>query len=106
MRQETELFRVRVLAQGLMDVGGGVEKDMKATADVYRQFVEAIMPYTVKQRVDTDKRMTDMMKKEAAKGMILFKPTFANPLQDRAKQMQLPDEFRRKLAEARKKRDK
>lgn len=92
-RERAEYHRMRVVAQGLIDSG----EDTNETAKAFNDFVEAFMPYTVKQKSEAQKQLVDAMKKEATKGRILFKPQFTNILHERAKTMSLPDEFREKL---------
>lgn len=74
-------------------------KDVKASSEAYKAFVEAAFPYTSKVRADLDQRMVEAMKKEAAKGPILFTPQLqtTNPLASATKRLQVPDEFKKKL---------
>lgn len=102
MRQEAEIYRNRILAQGLVDIG--IDKDMKATGEAFKKFVSSLLPFTQKQQQDSDRKMVEAMHKEVKKGVILFKPEMANPLSDRAKKMQMPDDIRKKIAAARVKR--
>jgi hypothetical protein len=95
-RQEQELQRVRLLAQGLQEIG---ERKESGVSGVYQDFLSALLPYTKKVQESKDKKMTEAMKHEVTKGVIVIKPpAFANPLVTRAKEMRMPDELRQKLA--------
>ena len=94
-RQELEVRRVQILANGFSDQFRG---DNKATTDAFKEFVDAAFPFAAKTRSETDKKMVEAMKKETAKGPILFSPVKTpSPLIRAAKTMQMPDEFRQKL---------
>lgn len=95
-RQEIEVRRLQVLASGFGDLLVGTST--KTTAEAYRLFIDAIFPFAAKTRTDSDQKMVQMMRQEAQKGPITFSPiNTPNPLQRVAKQMTLPDEFRKKL---------
>ena len=103
-RQEQELQKVRILAQGMLELGQGKESGITGA---YKEFLAALLPYTKKEQASKDEEMRQMMRREADKGVIVFKtPSMSgtNPLGDRAKQMLLPDEFRQKLANRKAKR--
>lgn len=74
-------------------------KDTKASSEAYKAFVEAAFPFAKKERQVLDNRMVEAMKKEAAKGPILFTPQLqtSSPLYSHAKRMSVPDEFKKKL---------
>lgn len=94
-RQEQELQRTRILAQGLLEASPAKESTIGAA---YKDYLGALLPYAKKAQDEKDKELTDRMKKEVEKGVLVFKTPSANkPLLDRAKQMSLPDEFRQKL---------
>jgi hypothetical protein len=95
-RQEQELQRVRLLAQGLQEISDAKESGVSG---VYKDFLLALLPNTKKSQESTDKQMTDAMRREVARGTIIIKPpAFSNPLVTRAKEMRMPDELRQKLA--------
>lgn len=97
-RQEIEVRKVQVLASGIGDLVQGTTS--KTSTEAYKLFIDAIFPFAAKSRTDTDQKAVDMMRKEAARGPITFSPiNTPNPLQKTAKQMSLPDDFRRKLQE-------
>lgn len=98
-RQEAEVFKTRILAQGVVDLS---EKGAENTAKVFMKYAEAAMPYTQKQQAATDAKMKEAMAKEVGKGVIYFNAPAPNVLHQRAKEMTLPDEFRQKLAARRK----
>jgi hypothetical protein len=97
-RQEAEVLRTRLLAQGFVDLS---EEGAGNTAKVFMKYAAAMMPYSDKQQEATDAKMKEAMAKEVSKGVIYFNAPTPNPLHQRAKEMSLPDEFRRKLANRR-----
>jgi hypothetical protein len=94
-RQEQELQRVRLLAQGLQEIS---ENKESGVSGVYKDYLSALLPYTKKVQEAKDKQMADAMKREVSKGVIVIKPpAFPNPLASRAKEMRMPDQMRQKL---------
>ena len=99
-RSEAEALKTRIMAQGLIDAS---EKGSKATADLYVDYINAAMPFLSKTKVSKDEELKRVMQREVGKGAIVFNtPTTPNPLVQRAKQMSLPDDFRQKLANRKK----
>lgn len=95
-RQEIEVMKQQVIASGFGDLLMG--QSTKTTAEAYKKFIDAIFPFAAKTRSNTDEKMVQAMRQEAAKGPITFSPiNTPNPLQKAARQMRLPDEFRQKL---------
>lgn len=47
--------------------------------------------------------MKEVIKREAERGVIMFKPATETFIQKKAREMALPDDFKRKLAEKRRK---
>lgn len=87
---------MQVVAAGIGDIIVGTSS--KTTVEAYKQFIDAIFPFAAKTRTDTNQQLVETMQKEAAKGPITFSPiNTPNPLQRVAKQMTLPDDFRKKL---------
>lgn len=85
-----------MFAAGIADIVIG--QSSKNTAESYKNFVDSVFPFAARQRVDSNEELIKVMKKEAEKGPISFTPVETpNLLQQRAKQMRLPDEFRQKL---------
>jgi hypothetical protein len=52
-----------------------------------------------KDQSSQDQKIKEAMDREMKRGMIVFNAPQANPLLQRAKNMSLPDDFRRKMAE-------
>lgn len=78
----------------------GNAENSKAISDAYKQFIDATFPFATKTKAQSDQQLVDMMKKEAAKGVIKFSPIQTpNPLMKTAAKLRLPDEFRQKLQE-------
>jgi hypothetical protein len=94
-RQEAEVLRTRVLAQGIVDLS---EKGAEATADVFKKYAASALPFLAKSQGDTDKKMKEAMEKEVKKGVIVFNAPQSNPLQQRAKAIRMDAETREKLA--------
>lgn len=95
-RQEAEVFKTRVFAQGFVDMS---EDGAKSTTEVFKKYVAAALPFMEKSQTDSDRKMKEAMEREVKKGVIVFNAPQANPLVQRAKVMSLPDEFRQRLAE-------
>lgn len=93
-RQEAEVFKTRIFAQGFVDID---EDGAKGTAEVFKRYVASALPFLEKAQTDSDKKMKEAMKKEVEKGVIVFNAPTSNPLVQRAKTMRLPDEFRQKM---------
>lgn len=75
-----------------------LKESSKATVEAYKSLVDTAFPFASKLRGNTDQEMVTAMKKEATKGVIQFTPIATpNPLQTRAKELRLPDDFRQKL---------
>jgi hypothetical protein len=94
-----EVNRVRAMVTAVMEGAAKAGADLKASSDAYKSYVEAAFPFASKARDETDKKMVEVMKKETAKGPILFKPQVVptSQLVSTAKKMRLPDEFKKKL---------
>jgi hypothetical protein len=94
-RQEAEVLKTRVFAQGIVDLS---EKGAEATAAVFQKYVAAALPFMKQQQSQTDQKMKEAMAKEVKKGIIVFNPPQANPLMQRAKAIKIDSETRDKLA--------
>lgn len=97
-RQELELAKWRVVAQGMADaskVGG-----------TYLELVSAIFPFYGNLKKVEDQKLLERMQKEIAKGVISFTPILTNPFKDKVKRMSMPDETLQKLRSAATKRGK
>lgn len=94
-RQEAEVFRTRILAQGIVELS---EKGAEKTVEVFKRYISAALPFMEKEQEETDKKLKEVMAREVQKGVIMFNAPLSNPLVARAKAMSLPDEFRQKLA--------
>ena len=93
-RQEAEVFKTRILAQGFVDLS---EDGAKGTSEVFKRYVTAALPFLEKTQSDTDKKLKEAMEREVKKGVLVFNAPTSNPLVQKAKLMSLPDEFRQKL---------
>jgi Sec7-like guanine-nucleotide exchange factor len=95
-REEAKLSMAQMLSIGLRQLtnANGVESAIPA---IFRQYVEALFPFYTEIRTNQDQKMVDVMKKEVEKGMISFNPIQTNLFKNRAKEMSLPDDFKRKL---------
>lgn len=93
-RQEAEVFKTRVLAQGFVDTS---EDGAKGTSDVFKRYVVAALPFLEKSQTASDTKMKETMEREVKKGVLVFNTPTSNPLIQRAKTMTLPDEFRQKM---------
>jgi hypothetical protein len=93
-RQEAEVFKTRIFAQGFVDID---EDGAKGTAEVFKRYVASALPFLEKSQTATDKQMKEAMQREVKKGVIKFSAPTSNPLVQRAKSMRLPDEFRQKM---------
>ncbi len=100
-RQTIERERMAVLAQGLAS-----KDNLEHLSKAYSKFENAFLPWLKDATMVTDKKMLEALKKETAKGHILFKPMEDPRTSMRAKMQQLsaPDELRSSLAEGVKKR--
>jgi hypothetical protein len=92
----------RMLAQAVVDLRK--EGTEVATPKVFSQFVEAVLPYMVKERQNKDQQMQEMVKRETEKGILVFNAPSANPFVQRAKTMAMPDEVLEKLSKKKSKR--
>lgn len=83
-RQEIELAKWRVVAQGAANA--------KEVGTVYGELVEAVFPFAKGFKRESDKKLVEMMKKEIAKGPIVFRPLLQqNPFKDKVQRMAMPD---------------
>lgn len=98
-RQEAEALKTRILAQGIIDIA---EHGSKAAESIYKSYVKSVMPYLEKAGIDKDEELKKVMEREMKKGIIAFNVEAPNPLLQRAKTMSLPDDFRQKLAQRKK----
>lgn len=98
-------MEVRKGAMLVNAVGDLIQKESsKNVVEAYKAFVDVAFPFAVKTRGDSDQELVAAMKKEANKGPITFAPVAApSPFQRAAKQMTLPDDFRKKLKERKEK---
>lgn len=100
-RQEAQAYQVRILAQGLSDIALSLEGGKTNVPEIFKDYLSALFPF---QKVDQDAKdavMKEAMKKEVKKGMLTFKPMAMDVLKKKAKTMELPDDFKQKLASKR-----
>ena len=100
-RQEAQVFQVRILAQGLSDLAAAALKgESKSTVgEIFKEYTESVFPFTKGQKNAKDDEMKAVMKREVDKGMLTFQAHPVSFLQKKAKTMQLPDDFKQRLAE-------
>jgi hypothetical protein len=96
---EADFYKTRLLAQGLVNMS---EHGADAVNEVFKRFAQAALPFMEKHQTETDQKMKEAMEKEVRKGLIVFNTPATSPLEQRAKTMRLPDEYRRALNEKRK----
>lgn len=92
-RQEIEIEKTRVLAQGLLNPEG--------VQETFKTYIETVLPFYKISRRKEDEKMVAAMKKEMKKGRIEF--TLANEtniLKKKAKELQAPDEYKQQLINA------
>lgn len=95
-RQEAEISKMLVFVHGMQNQLVG---DNKHTISAMQDYVGAVLPFAKNQKEESDGKMKEAMEKFVAQGPIQFVPQFqSNPLADRAKKMQLPDDFKEKLS--------
>jgi len=89
---------VRTLATAMMESTAAAGGKVESSSAAYKAYIEAAFPFSIKTRADTDKKMVEVMRKEAARGVIKFSPIETpNPFAKVAKTMAVPDDFKRKL---------
>lgn len=98
-RQEQELQRTRLMAQGLMDITMALQRE-SSISPIFKEFMAALLPHTKKAQLEKDEEVSTRMRREVEKGVITFKAPqeSTRTLVDRAHQLRQPDEFRRKLS--------
>lgn len=90
-RQEAELSKVQILAQGLASTShSDLSKQFKA-------YSEALFPWLATARSQTDEVLVEKMRKEVAKGVISFNEMSMKFISERASTMRLPSEFQERL---------
>ena len=94
-RQEAEVLKTRVMAQGIVDLA---KHGAEATAKLFKIYVGAALPFLAKSSEASDQKMKSVMEREVKKGVIVFDAPSSNPLQQRAKVFQMDAETRTKLA--------
>jgi hypothetical protein len=96
-RQEAEVLKTRLLAQGLADMAGGSSN----VISIFSSYLDAVLPFAKGQKQDTDKKMVAALKKEVAKGALVFSPASTDVLKKKAKTMRVPDDFAVKMQQRR-----
>jgi hypothetical protein len=95
-RQEIEILKTKSVVAALTDVLVG--KDNQGGVAAFKSYYEAALPFLKKDQEVKDKKLLEVMKKEAAKGPLYFNPiALPNKLRERAQTMSLPDDFRKRL---------
>lgn len=91
-RQEAELYKARILAQGLAQIGQNEE-----TFKIFKTLSETLFPFLGNAKSKDDTQMVETMKREVAKGAILFNEVNMSPLKSAAKRLAVPSDFMRRL---------
>jgi hypothetical protein len=91
-RQEIELAKWRVVAQGAANAS--------AVGATYGDLITAIFPFSKGTKKEEEKKMIERMKKEVARGPIMFKPIIQDPFREKVKRMTMPNETLVKLKNA------
>lgn len=100
-RQEAEAYQARIFAQGFYDLT--IASQGKSSVDeAFKMFVEALFPFRDAKKDAKDSEMKEMLKRQAARGPITFKPVMNDFLRERARRVTVPEDFARRLAEKRK----
>jgi hypothetical protein len=84
-------------------MAAGMGQDLKGMGVAFQEFVQAAFPFSKDMRTQKDQELVDTMKKEVAKGPISFGVMNVNPLKKAAEKARLPDDFREKLRNRKKK---
>jgi hypothetical protein len=77
------------------------EHGKENVSEIFKTYISAMFPYLRHDQVDKDAEIKEAVKKEAAKGVIMFKPAQDTFLQKKARTMGLDDDFKQKLADKR-----
>ena len=89
---------IRAITTAMMENTAASGGKLEASTAAYKAFIESAFPFTIKARGETDKKMVEVMQKEAAKGPITFAAIAQpNPFAKAVKTMTVPDEFKKKL---------
>jgi hypothetical protein len=100
-RQEAEAYQARIFAQGFYDLTVAMQGKSNVD-DAFKLFVEALFPFRDAKKEAKDAEMKEMLKRQASRGPITFKPVANDFLRERARRVTVPEDFARKLAEKRK----
>lgn len=95
-RQEIEIHRERVLAQGLADVVGALGAK-SSVIDAFTKYVDTVFPFNKQVKTDMDTKMKEVMERQVKKGALTFTPIAMDFLKKKTKTLSLPDDFQRKL---------
>ncbi len=97
-RQEAELYRVRIMASGLMEIIAANGAKAQNTVESFKGFMEAFLPFSKKLSAERELKMREFMKKETEKGIIHFSVAGeVNPFKQRAVQMRTRDPLQTKV---------
>lgn len=100
-RQEAEVYRDRLMAQGFSDLVGAMGGKSNVE-DAFQKLIAALMPYAAKEEGSKDRDLVATMKKHTEKpGVLTFKPVSTEVFNNRVKKLQVPDEFAQKMREKR-----
>jgi hypothetical protein len=91
------------VAQGLADLIMAQPEGKEHVTDIFKNIIGAMFPHLKSVQEDKDAEMKKVIKKEASAGVLTFKAAQDSFIQQKAREMSLPDDFKRKLAEKRRK---
>lgn len=103
-RQEIEASKLRVLAQGLAAISDA--GNHQVISEAYKAAIESLFPHTAKAAEPKDRALLDKMEKEVKQGPLFFAPISMSSAKASIKKMNVPDDFKKKLNEKSKKRNK
>lgn len=101
-RQEIEVNKVRVFAQGFADLVTAMQGSAEPTQKVFKAFVQSMFPFMEMVKGKDDKDLIETMKREIAKGPLEFTPRQTKLKRPQAKTVEVAEDFKRRLAQKKK----
>ena len=99
-RQEIDILKTRLVAQGLSDIASGVGVQSTVGKN-FEEIIHTVFPFAKTSKKDTDATMVVALKKEVAKGALTFATSTTDVLKKKVKSMRVPDDFSVKMQQAR-----
>lgn len=95
-REEQRVKSTLIVAEGLAEItaasGGKTSIPVK-----FKEYMEAVFPFTAKENTASDEKQKEVLKKEAARGPITFTTGPSSTLRAATKKLSMPDNFRKNL---------